>query len=168
MIWIRAWRDRIIIVIIVVMIKGRTLWVLQIVLQNVKAIFIIKMVWKVIRLVNVVNPTIWQIYKSSIMIQEDKVMVHLIFQNDVEVCHGNMMNFKRMSPYVIKSLCVGYMPQLTSMEGLRKKWYMSLLIYTGDLRENKFYLAEMANCIVRFIRHYGIFFVNYQKGKRKK
>ena len=54
------------------------------------------------------------------MIQEDKVMVHLIFQNDVEVCHGNMMNFKRMSPYVIKSLWVGYMSQLTSIEGLRK------------------------------------------------
>ena len=31
------------------------------------------------------------------MIQEDKVMVHLIFQSDVEVCHGNMMNFKAMT-----------------------------------------------------------------------
>ena len=76
--------------------------------------------------------------------------------------------YKRMGPDVIKSLWVGYMPQLTSMEGLWKKWYMSLLISTGDLRENKFYLAEMANCIVRFIRHYGMFIVNYQKGKRKK
>ena len=94
MIWIRAWRDRIIIVIIVVMIKGRTLWVLQIVLQNVKAIFIIKRVWKFIRLVNVVNLLIWQVYKSSIMRQEDIVMVHLIFQSDVEACHGNMVNFK--------------------------------------------------------------------------
>ena len=52
---------------------------------------------KVIRLVNVVDPIIWQVYKSSIMIQEDKVMVHLIFQTDVEVCHGNMMNFKTMT-----------------------------------------------------------------------
>ena len=47
-----------------VIITGRTLWVLQIVLQNVKAIFIIKMVWKVIRLVNIVSPIIWQVYKS--------------------------------------------------------------------------------------------------------
>ena len=57
------------------------------------------------------------------------------------------------------------MPQLTSMEGLRKKRYMSPLIFTGDFRGNKFYLAEMANCIVRFIRHCGM---NYRKGKRKK
>ena len=56
--------------------------------------FYYKMVWKVTGLVNVVNPIIWQIYKSSIMIQEDKVMVHLIFQSDVEVYHGNMMNFQ--------------------------------------------------------------------------
>ena len=41
---------------------------------------------------------------------------------------------------------------------------MSLLISTGDLRGNKFYLAEMANCIVRFIRHYGM---NYRKDKKK-
>ena len=43
---------------------------------------------------NVVNTIIRQVYKSSIKRQKDKVMVHLIFQSDVEVCHGNMMNFK--------------------------------------------------------------------------
>ena len=36
----------------------RTQWVLQRVLQNVKVIFIIKMVLKVIGLMNVVNPII--------------------------------------------------------------------------------------------------------------
>ena len=71
-----------------------------------------------------------------------------------------------MGPDVIKSLWVGYMPQLTSMEGLRKNdtCHFSSL----RLRGNKFYLTEMVNYIVRFIRHYGMFIVNYRKGKRKK
>ena len=50
---------------------------------------------------------------------------------------------------MIKSLWIEYMPQLTSMGGLRKKWYMSKLASTGDLRGNKFYLIEMTNRIVR-------------------
>ena len=41
-----------------------------------------------------------------------------------------------------------FMPQLTSMGGI-KKWYMSKLTSTGGLRGNKFYLTEMANRIVR-------------------
>ena len=42
--------------------------------------------------------------------------------------------YKRMGLDVIKSLWIGYMPQLTSTRGLRG---------------NKFYLAEMDNRIVR-------------------
>ena len=38
------------------------------------------------------------------MIQEDKVMVHLIFQSDVEVCHGNMMNFKNHDNVLIMQI----------------------------------------------------------------
>ena len=53
-----------------------------------------------------------------------------------------------MGPYVIKSLWVGYMPQLTSMEGLRKNDIYTKFTSTGGLRENKFYLPEIVNGIV--------------------
>ena len=53
-----------------------------------------------------------------------------------------------MGPDVIKSLWVGYMSQLTSMEGLRKKRYMSKLTSTRGLRGNKFYLPEIVNGIL--------------------
>ena len=65
--------------------------------------FYYKIVWKVIGLVNVVDP-IWQLYKSSIKRQVDKVMIHLIFQSDVEVCHENMMNFKNHDNVLIMQI----------------------------------------------------------------
>ena len=58
------------------------------------------------------------------------------------------------------------MPQLTSMEGLRKKRYMSKLTSTRGLRGNKFYLAEMANRIVR-LQSLWFFYYELPKGQKK-
>ena len=108
----------------------------------------------------------WQCTYNTNLWSTHKWLVHSLKRMWVLMSIVNVRpSSKRMGQDVIKSLWVEYMPQLISMEGLKKKWYMSLLISMGDLRGNKFYLAEMANCIVRFIRHYVI---NYWKGKRKK
>ena len=56
--------------------------------------------------------------------------------------------YKRTSQNVIKSLWVGYMPQLTSMGDFRKMIYTPKFTSTGGLRGNKFYLPEIVNGIV--------------------
>ena len=46
---------------------------------------------------DLVDPIFDKFYKFSIKVKEYKMVMHFIFQSDVEVCHGNIMNFKVMT-----------------------------------------------------------------------